>query len=474
MVIATATSTFSSTNIHNSDWCNTLVSLNHGLSSKKQQQSSTKKPLQQEQKLPFLSTELRQTTLMLDDGSPLTIPAQSTSSISANASASALSCDEYIQNCVPILRQSAHQLLLEGGKPHPHHHVFHRHSPERLLYVHQGELAHAVPSQCDVLVSDRATTCHILVLRSTSVATSYCSSNSSSGTQPPLTTMTHLDNTTCYESCLRTAIQHHKKHHAGFITTDEDEDEDELFFDKPISMEIHILGGFCDPEGTSQRITNWLLHFLADIAEEEAACLEFTLKSCVISTLNNATTSTSSSNSNAPIGRGLAIRLDTGHIGLAKVLPDVMGPSLPLRNARLWSLACLSSEQQQQHNRATLQLIHTTSTSTTTTTTMHNKNQSYLTFQPFWFQCWEGVNDLLDLPDDILIEYTSTSPSVEEKDFCQVVRNTLQFIKGTSCQVVFGPDLDRPLCFERQYGDISDIGQTTSATNKNQWKLVVR
>jgi hypothetical protein len=105
---------------------------------------------------------------------------------------------------IPVFSQ--HNLfetdLANQGNPHR---LITASNSGRVINVIQGEIAHCTPSQADILVSDDATTCHIVALRS------ICSRNIL-GKDTVLATMTHLDGPG-YETCLRDAVMEHIKHH---------------------------------------------------------------------------------------------------------------------------------------------------------------------------------------------------------------------------------------------------------------------
>lgn len=318
-----------------------------------------------------------------------------------------MSVDEVLQH-VPSIRESRDELLSLD------HHRFTEASPEQVVYVLQGEVAHALPSQCDFLVSDRATTCHIMALRST--ATTMDS-------QQAMTTLTHIDGVQ-YESSVRAMVQEHKNYHHASSST------------AMIEMDITVLGGFSDVEGHSQEISNWLLRLLADIADEEQQQLQMRLKTCAITSMND-------NGFACPLGRGLAIHLATGHTFLAQADGPVTGPHMALRNARLWS------ERGEKNQTPELSLIHSI-------------RSNDLVIQPFAFPAIPGMETLLTLKDDMLLQYTSTSPTVEEDDFCHSIRTTLHFLREVSCASIFGPHTDQTLRFERQ------------SVNTNNWVLTTR
>lgn len=266
-------------------------------------------------------------------------------------------------------------------------------SPERILYVAQGEIAHAVPSQCDVLVSDKATTCHILAVRSTSPG----------GCAPPLASLTHVDGTQ-YETCIRDMIAEHKLHHATSIVCGYCEEKKDDYFGV-IEMDVHLMGGFEDENGASRATSNFLIHLLARIASEERTLLRMTLQTCAITSMND-------NGYSCPIGRGMGINLHTGECFLATVDSSAAGPLQDVRSVRLW----MSPKK--------LSVIHT-------------PRSDNFVISPFYFAPFPEVDSLLQLNDDMLLNCTSTSPDVEESDFCDNVRTSLEFLKNYESHDIF-------------------------------------
>lgn len=291
---------------------------------------------------------------------------------------------------------------------------YHRNSKQDVLYVAQGEVAHAVPSQCDVIMSDKATTCHILALRSTLADRST-----------PFSSLTHIDSIS-YEECVRAMIQEHKSFHR--TCTEEEKIDTDSCCDSKITLDIHIVGGFDDSKGSSREISNWLITLLASIAAEEKDSLVITLQTCAISSMND-------DGRNSPIGRGLAMDMKTGETFLARCDEQVAGPSIPLRSCRLWSGNCPPK----------LHLIHTT-------------YSNAICIEPFTYAPFKELSSLLTLPDDVLLKYTSTSPNCEEVDFCQSIRSTLTFLRDVPCKRIFGDKCDQTLIFHR-------------VRRSNSWKL---
>ena len=271
---------------------------------------------------------------------------------------------------------------------------------ERVLYIHQGEVGHATSVHTDVIMSDRATTCHILSIQST-VTLSQGSTR-----VPSLVSLTHLD-ANIYTDCIIEMIQQHIDHHTNTPVHE------------PLQLIVDVVGGFDDSRGASARISCWLLNLLKCLAIEYEDLLTMTLRTCMISCLND-------DGAQSPIGRGMGIDLRSGEVFLAS--SDLsMAPAMQLRNARIWAGG--------GHGR--LAVVHTPCTS------------DRLTIQPFEFAVFDNLPKYLRMSDSKMIRHTSTSPDVEEEDFCRSVRNTLRFMQAIECQKVFGPDLNQPLSFER-------------------------
>jgi len=307
--------------------------------------------------------------------------------------------DDFLK-LIPEVVESADQLLL--GEPE----VFSMTSTtkDRFIYVGQGEVAHAIPSQCDVLVTDRATTCHILALRSES---QY---------RLPLHSMAHIDSTH-YESCIRSMIWEHIAHHHRLSSSYQEEKKEERdAFQEPISLSLHLLGGFEDSEGSSAEISNWLLDLLSKLAWEFEESIKMTLETCAISSLND-------DGFGSPVGRGLAMDLRSGVVFLAQVDSCAMGPMPELRAVRNW------------FNGSTLSVIHTS-------------RSKCIEIQPFTYSPLPHMEPLIHLPDHLLLQCTSTSPDVEEHGFCDAVRACLKFLLSTPCSKVFS-SMDQPLIFKR-------------------------
>jgi hypothetical protein len=210
-----------------------------------------------------------------------------------------------------------------------------------------------------------------------------------------------------YTDCIIKVIQQHLDHY-----------KDRGSVDPLLQLVVDVVGGFDDARGVSVKISCWLLKLLARLAKEFRDVLTMTLRTCAISSRND-------DGSQSPVARGMGIDMKTGEVFLA-ACDLCVAPAMQLRNARIWAGG--------GHGR--LAVVHTPSS-------------DRLTIHPFEFGVFDMLPKYLRMPDTKMIRCTSTSPDVEEEDFCTSVRNTLRFMKAIDCQRVFGPDLDRPLVFER-------------------------
>jgi len=86
------------------------------------------------------------------------------------------------------------------------------------------------------------------------------------------------------------------------------------------------------------------------------------------------------------------------------------------------------------------------STTTTAVTTkhnfdsllqVHNFTKDQITISPFEFKPFHNIELFYKLPDDIMLSYASTSPDVEDEDFCTLVRECCYFLMNVSVDSVF-------------------------------------
>lgn len=308
--------------------------------------------------------------------------------------------DHYLK-LVPQLLDSRDELLANPPLS------FHKNSTKKILYVAQGEVAHCTSAQStDVLVSDKATTCHIVAFRSEGSDTEALSS------------LAHIDGT-AYENCVRDMVEEHIWHHRERAGGEEKKSELSYASDNMVKLDVHIMGGFNDRDSTSQEISAWFMDLLARIAQEKSHIMKITLKTCAITAMND-------NGFECPIGRGFGIDTRSGDVFLAKVEEEVAGPEVTLRSIRLFA----SSVDKR------LSVIH-------------SSRSDAVTILPFIFNSFGSIDKLLKLPDNVLLRYTSTSPHSEEADFCSCIRSSLKYLRDMNCTEVFGPQVDRTLVYRR-------------------------
>jgi hypothetical protein len=284
--------------------------------------------------------------------------------------------------------------------------TFNHKSSEKVMYIHQGEVGYVLPSQCDVILSDKATTCHILSIRS-----------SSSSQVPTLTSLAHIDGS-FYSDCMVEMIETHIRHHQW----NERREEENRSYQVPrgkIQLVIDMVGGFDDDRGSSAKISSWIFEVLASLAEDHQDVLTMTIRTCAISYMND-------DGNQSPIGRGMGVDLRSGEAFLAQADASVVGPSSQLRSARIWAGG----------GNGRLAVVH-------------RATCNDFAIQPFEFGDFDQLQDYLRMPDSKMIKRTSTSPDAEEPDFCSSVRNTLRFMKGVDCRQIFGPGVDQTIIFRR-------------------------
>jgi Protein N-terminal asparagine amidohydrolase len=354
--------------------------------------------------------------------------------------------DEYLSR-IPRVVSRADELNASATELLLHERV----EASRCLNVLQGEVAHASTLQADCLVSAEATTCHVVALRSTSGSTSV-----------PLCSLAHVDQV--YDSCLEAMVKEHLQHHENPILAESHDeafgffmDEDEVEYETPlndnndntssfiprplerrtasmpamhgpIEMELHLAGGFLDKEGTSQQLSTSLVEHFSDLAEKYRGRLRISLSTAAISCMNH-------DEDQGPVNRGLGIDTRSGQVfAVNSALPaHLEGPAVEIRSARAFCCADAAP---------TLAVIHDT-------------NSAHIRVEPFAYKADPELNVLLDVPDDVLLTFTSTSPDQESEHFCTNFRRTLSFVNTVPPETVFGHG--RPLVYTR------------SSTNLNEW-----
>ncbi len=278
---------------------------------------------------------------------------------------------------------------------------------KRVLYVAQGEIAHCVATQADILVSDRATTCHILALRSS------CGRPDNELVASALCTIAHLD-ATSYSQCIRDAFQAHYEFHAGSET-------DTVI--PYIELDIHVVGGFKDTSGDSGKTTSWILNLLADLAEVycmKKPTMKMVLRTACVTAANH------NHETGGPVVRGLALDCDSGEVYAAYAKHP--GPEMKLRMAKLW-LCGHSPNTCDRISVSKLRIVQTHHSDMVLIEPLfvHESRSCRCGFLQYQMQV--QFQQLLGIKDDkILLKYCSTSPEHEEDDFCDSTRNSFLYV----------------------------------------------
>ncbi len=163
----------------------------------------------------------------------------------------------------------------------------------------------------------------------------------------------------------------------------------------------------------------------------------------------------------APIIRGLALDVHTGRVRLVrKVDSSLWGPEPTLRRVRLW---CPDDEEEGQdkeegeeekkNSTDSVEATTTTAASTTTTTNtlttmtpkhnfksllqVHTYTKEQISISPFEFKPFELIDVFCKLPDHVMLSMGSTSPDVEDGDFCPLVRETCLFLMNMKYERIF-------------------------------------
>jgi len=351
------------------------------------------------------------------------------------------SLDRYISTIAPLAK-STQRLVACGGHPQsasavPNHKLVTSSNSGRVINVLQGEIAHCTPAHADTLVSDDATTCHILCIHSC-----YHTNSSEAPTETAvLATLTHVD-AVGYKSCIRSAVNEHVDYHT-------------LSGKRPIQgtikISLHVVGGFNDKEGSSIVITEDILLTLAELSNEYRHArgqtdVSMTLETCAVSSAND-------DGAGSPLARGIGMDVSAGSIFLAEVEEDAVpstgcinstissrdylnvkllpsaqkvsaptaeGPEATLRSMRLWASA-----------------FHVESASAKQLHVIHRSDSDCLWVTPFFFGCHPAAAGLLQAGDKELIQITSTSPAVEKPNFVRKVRQSLSLMNSSSSMRVF-------------------------------------
>lgn len=350
---------------------------------------------------------LKPTSIYIDDDEVLMLPMES-SNVSINGHLS--SSPHFIRKASRLLRSSQTAETL-------HRDTFGTDAP--VIYIHQGEIGHVSNFQYGkrgaVLASDAATTCHVLAFRSF---------RNDKNEEKILGSLCHLD-APQYESCIRGTVQAHLEYHEIRKT---------VGATSPVCMEVHVVGGYNDADGTSSEITDALFTLLVEIASELKSLVFFVIKTCVVCGLNDRISygiDSEDASVPSPIARGLAMDVNSGRIIMIKdVDSTLLGPEPMLRRARLW---CNDS------NEACLN-------------TVHRCGYDLISIEPFQVKAFPNIEIILGLPDPILLMQISTSPECEVEGYCDQFRETAEFLMSTNTEDVFGAKNQRThLFYEYRY-----------------------
>uniref|UniRef100_A0A8C4QZJ5 N-terminal asparagine amidase n=1 Tax=Eptatretus burgeri TaxID=7764 RepID=A0A8C4QZJ5_EPTBU len=211
-----------------------------------------------------------------------------------------------------------------------------------LLYVHQREIAACTPGDAAVtfLGSDDATTCHILVLKDLGSGT-LC--------------LAHCDG-----SDLAWGVHHMVEAVCSLAGAAYER------------LELHIVGGFADRAGVSDRLTHDIIGEFVQ-QKEDVHLLTFCAS---------------------------AVDVRTGDLFPAR-FPD-RGPDSVLRSARIFS--CNTMED------------------------VYSAENGELHVGPYHWESSKDVIFWLSQPDCVLLKHLSTSPAVEPPDFVSRLRDQLCFL----------------------------------------------
>lgn len=239
-------------------------------------------------------------------------------------------------------------------------------SPSKLLYVQQREFAVVSPADdsIDILGSEDATTCHLLVLRHTG-----------SG----VTALSHFDGCGMDEG-LESMI-------AKMLTTSRGAPEGGR-------IEAHVIGGFIDDRKESVN----LFQNLFDIFRQSRHDIHI-ITACVC----DANDVIKPNGIHYPLLYGVGVNCKTGALFPA-TFPD-KGPDTALRSAR-----------------------HFTGQTRKRVLDIYDAKNKKLVIEAFEFDPWEEARLWLIQPDDFILNYLSTSPNQEPMDFVPTLKETLRFI----------------------------------------------
>jgi Protein N-terminal asparagine amidohydrolase len=221
-----------------------------------------------------------------------------------------------------------------------------------------------------------------------------------------------------------------------------------------IQMELHLVGGCDDP--ASYELSRDLLEAWATLADRYSSHNQVHLVTAAISSLNvkdsmatnDPTTTSSSLSPSVLLSRGMGIDCHTGQVfGLQSIATELQGPAIEVRQARLWARAVT---KQQVGGSAVGGL------ESNRLAVIHTAHSSELCISPFEYCPHPHLEVLLQMPNDVLKNATSTSPELEGEHFCTAIRRTLSWLQLVPSDDVFGKRHlpRRPLRYSRSAVDV--------------------
>jgi len=257
----------------------------------------------------------------------------------------------------PFVKESAKILRSKQYRTIPNH--------ARSLVILQREFAVcSAANNIDIIGTEDATTCHILVFR--------CRSTTK-------TALAHLDGS---------AQQLHSIPDMLALFSGQEKDE---------GLDVHVVGGFHDEDNddryTSEALSTSLFNVLCRCS------VKLHLRTACVCELN--TISDHRAPVNMPAIRGLSVEVRTGEIYPAQFVDR--GPDLAVRVAR--SL-----------------------TGPPELSNVYDASRSLLVIVPFPYSPLPSVHDALTMSDEQLLHFFSTSPQQEGPNFVSDLRRTFSFL----------------------------------------------
>ena len=355
------------------------------------------------------------------------------------------SLDRYISTIAPLAKSTQRLMACEGAPQSastaPNHKLVTSSNSGRVINVLQGEIAHCTRAHADTLVSDDATTCHILCIHSRY----HTDSSEAPKEAAVLATLTHID-AVGYKSCIRSAVTEHVDYHTS---------RDRRPLKGTVKITLHVVGGFNDKKGSSIRITEDILLTLAELSNEfdyrysqgpTEVSVSMTLETCAVSSAND-------DGAGCPLARGIGMDTFSGSIFLAEVEEDAVPSTACVNstissrdylNVKLLPSAQKASAPTAEGPEATLRSMrlwasafHVESAITKQLHVIHRSDSDCLWVTPFFFGGHPAAAGLLQAGDKELIRITSTSPAVEKPNFVRKVRQSLSLMNSSSSMRVF-------------------------------------